>query len=86
MILSEGAVIEITSAESVADYTLRLRFSDGEERLVDFEPFLRGSLNPMIRAYLDPEKFKQFAVEYGDLQWNDYDLCFPIADLYEGRI
>jgi len=40
----------------------------------------------MIRAYLDPEKFKQFAVEYGDLHWNDYDLCFSIADLYEGRI
>lgn len=86
MILSDDAIIEITSAEYVADYKLRLWFSDGKQRVVDFGPFLRRSLNPMIRAYLDLEKFKQFSVEDGDLQWNDYDLCFPIADLYEGKI
>ena len=86
MILSEDAVIEIQSAEYRADYKLWLQFSDDQERLVDFEPFLRRSRNPMIRAYLDVEKFKQFSLVYGDLQWNDYDLCFPIADLYEGRI
>jgi hypothetical protein len=86
MILSADAVIEIRSADYLAGYKARLRFSDGKERVVDFEPFLRHSLNPMIRAYLDLEKFQQFSVEYGDLQWNDYDLCFPAADLYEGRI
>lgn len=86
MTLLDDAVIEIISAEYVADYKLRLRFSDGNERLVDFGSFLRDSLNPMIRTYLDLEKFKRFTVEYGDLQWNDYDLCFPIADLYEGWI
>ena len=86
MTLSEDTVIEIQSADYMADYKIWLQFSDDQERLVDFEPFLRHSLNPMIRAYLDVENFKQFSVEYGDLQWNDYDLCFPIADLYEGRI
>jgi len=45
-----------------------------------------SSLNPLIRAYLDLDKFKNFSIEYGNLFWNDYDLCFPIADLYEGRI
>jgi hypothetical protein len=77
---------EITSAEYVAGYQWQLRFSDGKERMIDFGPFLRRSLNPMLRAYLDPEKFKQFTVTSGDLQWNDFDLCFPIADLYEGRV
>jgi hypothetical protein len=86
MILSEGAIIEIKRAEYIGEYKLRLQFSDGQERLVDFEPFLLDSSNPLIRKYLDLEKFKQFTLEYGDLQWNDYDLCFPVADLYEGRI
>ena len=86
MILSEDAVVEIKSVEYVSDYKLYLHFSDGRERLVDFEPFLHNSLNPMIRAYLDLEKFKKFSMECGDLHWNDYDLCFPIANLYEGRI
>jgi hypothetical protein len=84
--LPEGAVIEIIRAEQVSAYRLRLHFSDGESRLVDFEPFLQESRNPMIRAYLDPKKFASFRLEYGDLVWNDYGLCFPIADLYENRI
>ncbi len=82
----ETEVLELTNAESLSRYTLKLDFSDGTERVIDFEPFLKGSRNPAIRAYLDPEKFSHFRLEYGDLVWDDYDLCFPIADLYEGRI
>ena len=40
----------------------------------------------MIRAYLDPEKFADFTLKYGNLMWDDYGLCFPIADLYENNI
>ena len=84
--LPEDAVIDITFAEHVADYKLQVSFSDGIQRTVDFEPFLRGSANPQIRAYLDPGKFANFRAEDGDLIWDDYGLCFPIADLYENKI
>jgi hypothetical protein len=84
--LADDAVIDITGAEQVSSYELRLTFSDGTERIVDFEPFLRSSRNPMIRDYLEPSRFGNFRVEYGDLIWDDYGLCFPIADLYENRI
>lgn len=86
MKLAENAVIDIEMAEYVHGYKLRLKFSNNEECIVDFGHFLNNALNPMIRKYLKPDNFKNFAVEYGDLFWNDYDLCFPIADLYEGRI
>jgi len=86
VILSEDAVIEIVRAEYISDYKLRLHFSDGMEQVIDFEPFLRRSRNPMVRGYLDPEKFADFRLEYGDLVWDDYGLCFPIADLYENSI
>jgi hypothetical protein len=86
MTLSEGMVVGIETADYAGGYKLRLVFSDDKERIIDFEPFLRGSLNPMIRKYLNPSTFGAFSVEYGDLVWNDYDLCFPIADLYEGRV
>jgi hypothetical protein len=86
MMLSEGAVIDIVRVEQVSDYKLKLSFSDGVERVIDFEPFLRRSRNPMIRAYLDPRKFADFRLEYGNLMWDDYGLCFPIADLYENNI
>jgi hypothetical protein len=86
MTLSTDAIVDIVQAERLSDYKVRLRFSDGAERVIDFEPFLRGSRNPMIRAYLDPEKFARFRIDAGDLIWDDYGLCFPVADLYENRI
>lgn len=84
--MPEGAALDITAAEHAGGYRLRLTFSDGTARTVDFEPFLRRSHNPMIRRYLNPEEFAAFSVRYGDLVWHGYDLCFPIADLYEGRV
>lgn len=86
MILSETAVVDIVRAEHLTGYKLKLYFSDGLEQVIDFEPFLRQTKNPMIRAYLDPKRFANFIVEQGDLIWDDYGLCFPIADLYENNI
>ncbi len=82
----EQDTIEITQAEYLSNYRIRLKFNDCNERLVDFEPFLRNSRHPEIRKYMNPDVFKQFKIEYGDLIWNDYDLCFSISDLYEGKI
>lgn len=86
MKLSEDSIIEITDVEHVSGLKLRIKFNDCNERLIDFEPFLRNSRHPEIRKYMNPDVFKQFKIEYGDLIWNDYDLCFPISDLYEGKI
>ena len=86
MTRSADAIVDIVQAELLSGYKVRLCFSDGAERVIDFEPFLQRSRNPMIRDYLDPEKFAKFRIEAGDLIWDDYDLCFPIADLYENRI
>jgi len=86
MTLAEGTGIDIVRVAQVSDYKLKLCFSDGVERVIDFEPFLRTSRNPMIHAYLDPQKFANFTLAYGNLIWDDYGLCFPIADLYENNI
>jgi hypothetical protein len=86
VMLPDSAVVDIIRAEQVSDYTLRLVFSDGAERVIDFGPFLRDSRNPLIRVFLDPQKFANFRVEDGNLIWDDYALCFPMADLYEGRV
>jgi hypothetical protein len=86
MTLSENAVIFVERAEHAGDFKLRVAFNDGAQRTVDFAPFLRQSRNPLIQAYLDPVAFARFTVRDGDLIWDDYGLCFPIADLYEGRL
>ena len=84
--ISDDQVLSIEQVSHIDDYKLKLVFNDQSSQVVDFKPFLSKSLNPLIRKYLAPEEFAKFEVDQGDLEWNDYDLCFPIADLYENRI
>ena len=79
-------VISIEKADYKGDYLISLRFSDGVERIIDFGNFLRNAKNPMTKKYLDKELFKSFTIDFGDLVWNDYEMCFPIWDLHEGKI
>lgn len=78
--------LKIDSARYLSDYVIRLKFNDGTEKLVDFKPFLSKSLHPSINKYLDEKKFSSFSITDGNLNWNDYDLIFPIWNLYTGKI
>jgi hypothetical protein len=78
--------INILSVEPDGDYRLTLNFDDGTTRTVDFLPFLSRSHHPDIRAFLDRGRFASFRLEYGELVWGDFDLCFPVMDLYYDRI
>ena len=79
-------VISIKKAEYIGDYKIKFSFSDATERLIDFSGFLLNSRNPMTKKYLDKQLFKKYSIEYGDIIWNDYEMCFPIWNLHEGRI
>ena len=78
--------IAIEKAEYQQDFRIKLLFSDKSEQIVDFAEVLQTAKNPMTRKYLDLDKFKEFTVEYGDLMWNDYEMCFPTWDLYRNAI
>ncbi len=78
--------INIVLAEKAGKYRLRLVFDDGTRQEVDFGPFLTRSSHPDIRAYLEESRFDAYRLEHGELVWGDYDLCFPILDLYLNQI
>lgn len=80
------ATINITAAQQVGDYALRLSFDDHTMQTVDFKPFLTRSRHPDIRAFLDPARFAAFRIEYGELVWGDYDLSFPVIELYRNQL
>lgn len=79
-------VVDIVRAEYIKDYRISFEFSDNVRQLIDFEPFLKASQNPMTKKYLDKQMFQDFTIEYGDIVWNDYEMCFPIWDLYNGKL
>lgn len=82
----ESDVIEIIRAEYVDGFRIRLWFNDGKEHVVDFAPFLQKVRNPTLKKFRAINEFKKFKLVYGNLDWNDYEMCFPVADLYAGVI
>ncbi len=84
--MTTTTAINIVTAEQVGDFCIRLKFDDDTEQTVDFKPFLTHALHPDIRAWLDPAHFAKFRLEYGELVWGDYELCFPVIDLYRNQI
>lgn len=84
--ITDEQIIFIEQIRHIGDYKLELLFNDDTIQEIDFFTFLSSSRNPLIKRYLDIKEFVNFSLDAGDLEWNDYDLCFPIADLYENKI
>ncbi len=83
---NENDLIEIESAKFVGDFKIDILFKNGTQRLVCFKAFLEASSHPSIKKYLNEDRFVEFKIIDGNLNWNDYDLIFPVYDLYVGQI
>ena len=79
-------IINIEKANYLSDYKIAFEFNDGIKKTVDFENFIFSSAHPDIRKYQNQKLFQKFNLAYGEIEWNDYELAFPIYDLYAGKI
>ena len=79
-------LLSVKGACYIEPYKINISFSDGKKSIVDFESFLNASRHPEIRKYLDINLFKNYSIIDGNINWNDYDLIFPLEDLYSGKI
>ena len=79
-------LIEIVHAKYLGNFVINIKFNDDTERIIDFKPFLYNSFHLAIRKYSDENLFQKFDIVDGNLNWNDYDLIFPLKDLYEGHL
>jgi len=79
--------LKIISAKYKSNYIVELIFSDNRKKTVKFGSFLKSSMHPVIRSYLKEEKFKKFYIDNGNIVWGkNWDLVFPIEQLYSGKI
>lgn len=81
-----GEQISVIAAKYLGAFNIRLFFSNGCQKLVDFKPFLESSEQSCIQKYLDKALFTNFKIVEGNLNWNDFELYFPIEDLYFNTI
>lgn len=65
---------EVIELKVLNDFRIWLKFKDGEEKVINFRPFLG---NGFTTELLDYEKFKQVSIEPGGgIAWqNGYDFC-----------
>jgi hypothetical protein len=82
----KAKIIKLASATYLKEFKLNLVFTDGVSQLVDFQPFLESSTHVEVKKYLNLKKFKNFNFENNELMWGDFDLIFPIIDLYENNL
>lgn len=65
--------IRVVSAEYIKNYMLRLRFSDGSEKAVDFSRWLSGEV---FRPLTNKRAFRQFFIAGGTVCWpNGADIA-----------
>lgn len=77
----------VKSADYVKDYILLVGFSDGSKKEVDFSTFLNDTPVYYFHKYRELDNFKKFKIEEGNVVWGkDWDLIFPVIQLYNGKI
>jgi hypothetical protein len=79
-------IIKLISVVYLSEFKLNLTFDDDVSQLVDFKPFLESSSHLEVKKYLNLNKFKKFSFKNNELMWGDFDLIFPIVDLYENNL
>jgi len=76
-------MVRIQSVAPLEGFRVRLGFTDGTERVLDLEPYLRGPVFEPLRR--DPALFRSVQVdeELGTIVWpTGADICPDV--LYEG--
>lgn len=64
--LSSVRNLSVTEARYFGDFAVRLTFSDGHGKLVDFKPFPEEAKYPATKKYLDKNRFKGFQIKDGN--------------------
>ena len=77
--------MKIVDAVYAGDLSLKITFNDGFVRTVDFRGFLSAHPHPQHDKYTDPDLFKTFLIENGNIVWGeDWDMVFPVESRYSG--
>jgi hypothetical protein len=79
--------IQVEKASYIEAYKLEIQFSDKTRQVVDFGQFMLKNEHPTVDKYRDIKKFQNFKIESGNVVWGkNWDLIFPVSQLYKGRI
>lgn len=76
----------VNSAKHKTGHILEIQFNDNHVSVIDFAPFIFSSGHPDYEPYKSVERFLDFEIIDGNLNWDDYTMIFPVEDLYKERL
>lgn len=78
--------LSVVKTNHVTGHILEITFNDGHVSTVDFAPFIFSVGHPDYEPYKKVNKFLDFELEDGNLNWDDYTMIFPVEDLYSNKL
>jgi hypothetical protein len=79
--------ISIIKAEYVGNLSVKILFNDNTSNTIDVGTFIKKHPHPQYNKYLVEKNFKKFKIDLGNIVWGpNWDLIFPLEQLYEGKI
>ncbi|MEO6404300.1 MAG: DUF2442 domain-containing protein [Ferruginibacter sp.] len=79
--------IIVKEVRYIESYLLEIIFTNNKKMIVDFGGFLQTHSHPQYNQYKKLKNFKKFKIENGNVVWGkDWDMIFPVYDLYKGKV
>ncbi|HEX8279151.1 MAG TPA: hypothetical protein VF540_10675 [Segetibacter sp.] len=82
----EEEELSIVQARQLIAYKVLIWFSNGKQRIIDFEPLFLRFVKGQYSSWFSPEKFKKFLIKNGNIYWGkNEDVIFPVSFLYNSK-
>jgi len=67
-------------------YKILILFSNNRMKTIDFAPAIQKYAKGGFAIYAEKARFKKFNIENGNIVWGEnWDLIFPVADIFDSR-
>lgn len=79
--------LSIINAEYTGNLSVKIVFNDNTTNVINVGTFIKNNPHPQYNKYLLENNFKKFKIDNGNIVWgNNWDLIFPLEQLYTGKI
>ena len=80
-------ILSVINAEYIGELSVKIFFNDETTSNIDVGEFIKKHPHPQYNKYLEEKNFKKFKIDSGNVVWgNNWDLIFPIEQLYDGAL
>ncbi|MCW3111403.1 MAG: hypothetical protein JWQ09_5909 [Segetibacter sp.] len=78
--------LTVVKARHLGGYKILIWFSNGKQRIIDFEALFSKFVKGEYNKWFLPSNFKKFGVSNGNIFWGkNEEVIFPVSFLYKSK-